>query len=128
MGRQMGTTEALPRHQLSTHVGWAQDSGERRDGVGYRNRGSDVHVVLLGGVLEIARYKIESPGVLKGTYRGSIQGEQFEAECHLVKKLPNEWTFKTKGNKIGGKPKGELSVRFVRASENPRAKRARAEE
>ncbi len=67
------------------------------------------------GVLEICRYKLVSPGVLKGTFAGSAQGKPYKAECELRTNGADEWTFTTKRNIVGGKEEKELLVRFARS-------------
>ena len=66
------------------------------------------------GVMETVRYTVESPGIFKGVFVGSAEGEAFNATCEVRTKRPNEWTFKTTGHTVGGKQKGELSARFGR--------------
>jgi len=50
------------------------------------------------GVLEDIRYKLVSPGVLKGVYSLSSGGESQKVDCDVRKKEPNEWTFKSTVN------------------------------
>lgn len=76
------------------------------------------------GTMETARYKRESPGLFKGSFVGSANGESSKAACEVRTQQPNEWTFKTIG-RTGGKIPGELSVRFIRSEIKPKKKPAK---
>lgn len=72
------------------------------------------------GVLEDIRYKVASPGVLKGVYTVSAEGEPFKADVEVRTKQPNEWTFKSSVNVFAMDKKDELSLRFVRMELKPK--------
>ncbi len=82
-----------------------------------------VFMFFSDGVFEVGRYKLEAPRVLKGTFVGSAKGEPFTATATVRTDKPEEWTFQTKGNTVGGRRVGELSVRFIRSKSKPKGKK-----
>ncbi|MCL4852830.1 MAG: DUF1579 family protein [Bryobacteraceae bacterium] len=66
------------------------------------------------GALEDIRYKLVSPGVLKGVHSASANGESFKADCEVRANQPNEWTFNSKASALSGKEQEAVSLRLGR--------------
>lgn len=71
------------------------------------------------GVMEEIRYKLASPGVLKGTYSVSAGGEPIKADCEVRTKRPNEWTFSSAVNIFDRSKEGKFTLRCVRLTAKP---------
>ena len=101
--------------------------GERVFGNGIMGWDTEKEELLIlmfysNGVHENVRYTVESPGLFKGVFAGSADGEPFKATCEMRTNQSNEWTFQTKGHTVGGKSEGELTVRFTRSTDTPKGK------
>jgi hypothetical protein len=72
------------------------------------------------GVVEDIRYKLASPGVLKGVHTVSAKGKSLKADCEVRAKQPNEWTFTSKANALSGNEKGDVSIRLIRLTAKPK--------
>ncbi|MGI6414824.1 MAG: hypothetical protein ACOX1P_04080 [Thermoguttaceae bacterium] len=75
------------------------------------------------GVLEDTRYQLASPGVMKGVYTVSAEGEPLKVACEVQTNQPKEWTFKSAVNVFDNKKQAEFTIRFVRSEAQPKKDR-----
>lgn len=66
------------------------------------------------GALEDIRYKLVSPGVLRGAHTASAKGKSFKGDCEIRTKQPDEWTFNSKASALSGKEQEAVSLRLER--------------
>lgn len=91
------STKWAPQKQCLLTSCFFELDGEKVSGNGVSGWDSSKEEVvttqfLSNGVVEEVRYKIASPGVLKGIYTVSAGGEPLKVDCEVSSKQRNEWT------------------------------------
>jgi hypothetical protein len=77
------------------------------------------------GAMEDIRYKLASPGVLKGIHTVSTRGEPFKANCEVRTEQFDKWTFKSTVSALSGTKEADTTIHLARLEAEPKKERGK---